>query len=196
MVDASRAVVELFLKRGTSDISVKALAAHAGISERTFYRYFPRKEDAIRPSIDEGIDRIVSLVRARSGTDALFEVLVDAYATVVFHAESRHDWQALGALLHETDSLRAVWLQVVTDSERVLSHVVAEWLSIAPDSARARMAGAAVVTAARVSLETLLEDPSSPEPGEVFAQNLGLLGSALFTPAAPSTPHAHPRRRK
>src|SRR5690348_8088241 len=78
MLEASQAVIALFLRKRTSDFSVKELAAHAGLSERTFYRYFPRKEDAIRPAVDASLARIVSDMRAVPRGKTLREAMVEA----------------------------------------------------------------------------------------------------------------------
>lgn len=177
MLDASRAVVALFLRRRTSDFSVKELAAHAGLSERTFYRYFPRKEDAIRPHIDATLERLVSEVRAAPRTRPLSEALIAAHARA-FHEGSAKELEALLAVLDEVESLRAVWLQVVTDAEAVFAHVVAERLGIPPSSQQARLAGAVIITAGRLALEQA--GAGRRAPGDVFAECLALLGPHLF----------------
>ncbi len=179
MLEASRAVIGLFLRERTSDFSVKELAAHAGLSERTFYRYFPRKEDAIRPAVDASLARIVSDVRAAPRNKPLRDALVEAHGRHLAEG-SPMNWENLLPVLNETESLRAVWLQILTDAEVALAQVVAERLGISPDSQRARLAGAVLATAGRLALEQPFSAGRKRDPSEVLAECLELLGPTLF----------------
>jgi AcrR family transcriptional regulator len=179
MLEASRAVIGLFLRERTSDFTVRELAAHAGLSERTFYRYFPRKEDAIRPAVDAGLARIVSDMRAAPRGQSLPEALVEAHNRSLAEGGAMN-WENLLPVLNETESLRAVWLQILTDAEVALAHVVAERLGLAPDSQRARLAGAVLATAGRLALEQQFSAGRRRDPGEVLAEYLELLGPTLF----------------
>ncbi|HEX8537675.1 MAG TPA: TetR family transcriptional regulator [Cystobacter sp.] len=179
MLEASRAVIALFLRERTSDFSVKELAARAGLSERTFYRYFPRKEDAIRPAVDASLARIVSAVRTAPRGKSLGEALVEALRRNLAE-ESSMNWENFLSVLNETESFRAVWLQILTDAEVALAHVVAERLGLPPDSQRARVAGAVLATAGRLALEQPFSTGQQRDPGEVLAECLELLGPTLF----------------
>jgi AcrR family transcriptional regulator len=195
MLAASRAIIGLFLRARTSDFSVKELAAHAGLSERTFYRYFPRKEDAIRPAVDAALARIVSDVRAAPHGKPLSEALVEALSRPLAEERSMN-WENLLSVLNETESLRAAWLQILTDAEVALAEVVAERLGISPDSQRARLAGAVLATAGRLALEQPFSAGRRRDLGEVLAGYLGLLGPALFEePAGGRRPARRSRPR-
>ena len=180
-LEASRRVVALFLREQRSDFSVRELAEHAGLSERTFYRYFPRKEDAIRPYVDAWIEEIVAHIRSAPRARSLPAVLIEAHA-LGFDAARDHDWEVLLPVLAETESLRAVWLQAVTNAEAAFAQVVAERLGIAPSSQQAQLCGAVLVTAGRLALAS-----QDRLPGEVFADCLKLLGPSLFRSPPPSS---------
>ena len=174
MLEVSRAVVQLMIDRGSSDFSVKELAAHAGISERTFYRYFPRKEDAVRPFLMNGVARIAALVEARPKQESIQTSLREAISETwwVKHADRS---RAIFDLVHETDSLRSVWLQVVADSEAKLSEVIASRLGIDAHSRQARLAGVVVAAAVRMSNETFIDSEADETPAQAFAHHLRLL---------------------
>ena len=198
MLEASHAVIGLFLRERTSAFSVKELAAHAGLSERTFYRYFPRKEDAIRPAVDASLARIVSELRAAPRGMTLREALVEALGRSLSE-ETAMNWENLLSVLNETESLRAVWLQILTDAEVALAHVAAEWLGLSPDSQRARLAGAVLATAGRLALEQPFSAGRKRDANKVLAECLELLGPTLFEePASERGPvrRSPPRRSR
>ncbi|ATB36576.1 TetR family transcriptional regulator [Cystobacter fuscus] len=179
MLEASRAVIDLFLRERTSDFSVKELAAHAGLSERTFYRYFPRKEDAIRPVVDASLARIVSDMRAAPRDKPLRETMEEALSQSLAQ-ENTLNWENFLSVVNETESFRAVWLQILTDAEVALARVVAERLGLSPDSQRARLAGAVLATAGRLAMEQPFSAGRKRDASKVLAECLELLGPTLF----------------
>jgi AcrR family transcriptional regulator len=186
-LDVSRAVVSLFLRAKTSDFSVEELAKHVGISPRTFYRYFPRKEDAIRPRLDDDIQRLAASIKARPRRESLREALAASYAAFWTPGELA-EWKVLEAVLSETDLLRAVWLQIITDSERMITEVAVERLGLAVTSRRARLIGNVTVAAVRVAMTMVIADPRL-DAASVLRDNLRELGPAFFAPAKrPSAP--------
>lgn len=178
-LEASRAVVGLYLREGTADLSVKLLAEHAGLSERTFYRTFPTKEDTIRPYVEAGLHHVVAQVRAAPPDRPLREVLISAHADLL-DAASAQGGAVFLELLRQNEPLRAVWLMVITDAEGAFAEVIAERLGVPAGSTQARLAGAAVVTAGRLALEP---QTTGARPSEVFERCLDLLGPALFGPS-------------
>src|SRR6201999_381626 len=113
---ASRAFIELFIDSGHTNFTVADLAEHAGISERSFYRYFPRKEDAVRPFLVGGFERISALVAARPPAEPVRTALVAAWAQSWVAADTDRS-RRLYRLLFDDDGLRATWFKVITESE-------------------------------------------------------------------------------
>lgn len=56
--DVSDAAIELFERQGVAATTVDEIARTAGIAQRTFFRYYPTKEDAAFPD-DEGFATVV-----------------------------------------------------------------------------------------------------------------------------------------
>lgn len=178
VLDASRAVVALFVQTRGSDFSVKELAEHTGLSERTFYRYFPRKEDAIRPYLAAGLRHLVGEIRDAAPDIGLREVLVAAPA-VLLDAALDERMSAFFSVLSGTERLSAVWHSLNAEAEQAVAEAIAYRRGLARPDVRARLAGAAIVAAARVALAAA-DDPEAPEPRHVYTECLELLGPDLF----------------
>lgn len=176
-LEASRAVVALYLQTGSTDHPIAALAAHTGLSERTFYRVFPRKEDAVRPYIEAGLAHVVAAVREAPPDQPLRDALIDAHGGLL---DASAEGATLLRLLHSDARLRAMWGVVLTDAERAFAEVIALRLGRSPDSLPARLAGAAVVAAGRLALQR--PEAETRSPSQTFAAALDLLGPVLFAP--------------
>jgi AcrR family transcriptional regulator len=104
-----KAAMELFQERGYASTTVEEIAAHAGLTERTFFRYFADKREVLfsgSKALEKGIvDRIESAPKDASPLDAVAAAFEAAgaeiqdrrdlrfvrarYALVTRHAEIR-----------------------------------------------------------------------------------------------------------
>jgi len=69
----ARAALVLSAERGYENTTVAEIAAAAGVTERTFYRYFTDKADALFPDNTQLLSRLATVVRdgVRDGKGAL-----------------------------------------------------------------------------------------------------------------------------
>ncbi len=67
--------VELFITKGYAATSVDDVAQHAGVSRRTFFRYFATKEDALLRPILADIANFASVLEKRPVTESVAESL-------------------------------------------------------------------------------------------------------------------------
>lgn len=169
--DIAAAAAALFAEQSVAGVTAEQIAARAGVSVRTFYRYFARKEDAITPILSVGAQRWQEAF-AQVGELSLRERI-----PAVIHAQLAEDGSGerssdgleldtmLGVLrgLDDDTAMRDVWLRVNDDSERRLRAIlrgrgIAVW-----DAALL----AAVATASiRVGLEQWAADPDGARPAE------------------------------
>ena len=71
--------IEMFATQGYDEVTIEALAAAAGISRRTFFRYFSSKADALMADFDEDVERLRSVL---AGSDPDLP-LMDAIRTAI-----------------------------------------------------------------------------------------------------------------
>ncbi len=80
--DLVAAAVRLFRTRGYEETTVDDIAAAAGVGRRTFFRYFPSKEDAISPDHEVALARIDEVLAAAHPTEPTASLVVRAGETV------------------------------------------------------------------------------------------------------------------
>lgn len=140
------AAMELLNGRRFADVSIEAIAARAGIGRRTFFRYFPTKEDVLldRRRIDR--EYAVKAMRARSsGEDDVSLVMrvlaeIQRRAFAVFRPEHQTE---LHRLTHTQPELAArSWLLMEEVREMVVSGLVG------PHSPRSEVLRARALTGA------------------------------------------------
>ncbi len=77
-----QATLELFQERGYEATTTAEIAARAGVTERTFFRHFPDKREALFDGEETFRDALAAAVAAAPGNMATMEVLLSAFASV------------------------------------------------------------------------------------------------------------------
>lgn len=177
--DIAAAAAVLFAEQSVAGVTAEQIAARAGVSVRTFYRYFARKEDAIAPILSVGAQRWQEAF-AQVGEGALREQIPAVIEAQLAEGQSGEGQSGeeqsgagvadgleldtmLGVLrgLEDDTAMRDVWLRVNDDSERRLRAILRERGIAVWDAALL----AAVATASiRVGLEQWAADPDGPRP--------------------------------
>jgi AcrR family transcriptional regulator len=179
---ASHASVARFLERGTTAVTVAELASAAGISERTFYRYFPRKEESVRPLLHEATALLVRTFADRPRTESLTASLVAGFDATAA-GPYRERTERLVPLLASSEVLRAVWGQCLRDGVRALSGALATRLGEEPTSRRVVVLATVVTGLAEEALQCMAE--TGDDPVAVFAESLALIARDDFTAPKP-----------
>lgn len=165
-MEIAQAAAALFAAHGTENVTAEAIAAEAGVSPRTFYRYFRTKEDAVAPVLEVGADTWQQVV-ARSPRGDVSAGIARAIAEVLTPAAGDAEVTGLGQtreLLNAMPgdpALRAVWLSVNDDSEWRLGRIIADLLDIPPHDLAARLLAAAATAAIRIGLEGWAASPTA-----------------------------------
>lgn len=156
-LEIARAAASLIAERGATVVTAEAIAAAAGISLRTFYRYFRTKEEAITPLLASGAAEWIGLLASASEANPL-----DAFRRVIHEAltprtpAAQETLEVTGAVLRvaeDSPSLRAAWLRVNDDSEAQLRILLEQMHGPNVDPLRVRVLAAAATAAIKVGLE-------------------------------------------
>lgn len=89
----------MFVERGYEATTVEDIAAAAGLSKRSFFRYFPAKEDVLFGDVEDVAGQIAEQVRARPGGE-------DAWACL--HAVLREWEPRIHTAQRDLDALRLI----------------------------------------------------------------------------------------
>jgi AcrR family transcriptional regulator len=150
----SNIATALFLQRGFDAVTVAEVAEAAGVSQKTVFNYFPRKEDLYLDRLPELTGLVTQAVRGRSeGTPVLAAVrgvVLDLLASG--HPLSAYPGQghpAFYRVIVDSPALQARAREFVQELEELLVTLFAEAEGIGPDTLRARFAAAATVAAYR-----------------------------------------------
>ncbi|MEV6709228.1 TetR/AcrR family transcriptional regulator [Micromonospora wenchangensis] len=158
LVDAA---VDLFGRQGYEATTIAEIAAAADIGTRTFFSYFPSKEDLLFPEADRRVRVAVDAIAGRSPDEEPAEVLLRALRQA--NDESGDMTGPLAALrirlTMEVPAVRGRALQLQWESQREIArHLAAAYPDRLDEVSAAALVGA-FVGAATAALTTLLEDP-------------------------------------
>jgi AcrR family transcriptional regulator len=150
-LEVAREAVRLFTSKGVAGTTAEEIAAAAGISVRTLWRYFPSKESCVWPLLAAGIQNLARSLRAWPPSRDVAELLDGGS-----DADAAADLPAMLALIRLTrteSGLRAVWLRSHDDAEPLLVAALARRAGLDEDDLRVRVRAAMINGALRVAVE-------------------------------------------
>jgi AcrR family transcriptional regulator len=159
------AAIRLFRDRGYEETTVDDIAAAAGVGRRTFFRYFPSKEDAISPDHEVGLARVAEVFDSAHPAEPTAALVVRAGETVFdLYADDPQLSVQRFRLTHEVSALRDRESARVDHYRRLFTRRLRERFAGEPDGdLRAAVTGAAVVAAHNLALRGWLAGGGRPE---------------------------------
>lgn len=147
--------VRLFLEQGFEKTTVDQIAAEAGLSRASFFRYFGSKEDVVFGHLGELGQRVADALAARPADEPAWQALRRAFDLLITQRLAYPDeGLALSRMLHDTPSLQARQLGKQLGWQDLLAPEVARRLGV-PD------------------------EPYDPRPRALVAAALGCLNVAV-----------------
>jgi AcrR family transcriptional regulator len=148
--EVMRCAWELFAEQGYEATTVDQVAEAAGMSRRTFFRYFAGKDELLLERILAAGDRIAEALRARPADEAAWPALRAAFDEVAVPQEAAADRaRQLQLMLRDEHAVRAAVLERRRRWLELLAPLVAERLprrrsTRGPDTRALAVAGSAL----------------------------------------------------
>jgi AcrR family transcriptional regulator len=156
------AAFRLFDERGYQATTVADIAEAADVAPRTFFAYFPSKEDVLFADFDETFDDLRSRLRGRPGDETTFEALRAWILDLIPQLEADEERELLRhRLCAEHESIAGHQRHLMGRFESLIEESVAADLGDEPGDLRPRMIAAAAI-AALMAMGP--EDEAAPEP--------------------------------
>ncbi|MFE7935333.1 TetR family transcriptional regulator [Streptomyces sp. NPDC057456] len=188
------AAFRLFLERGYEQTTVDDIVALAGVGRRSFFRYFPSKEDVVFPDHERCLADMTAFLAASGKEHEPVRRVCDAARLVLLmYAENPSFSVQRYRLTKQVPGLRAYELSVVWRYERALAEYLRGRFTGRPDGTlHADVIAAAVVAAHNNALRSWLRSDGRGDASATVEHALGYVQSAFGAPPTAPAPAARP----
>ena len=178
--EIAEAAGQLFLERGYAASTVQDIANAADVSPRTFFRYFPCKEDVITAIASSSMDDVLGHLAGHDASESLVSVLKATFSAVLGPAIDDPDGaRAFQCMLRDIPALRGRWLEEQRRNRDRLAEELRPWFDERSSAVARHLAAGAALLAIDEVMTMWADDPSLRDP-------LGLLNEAFQILDGPS----------
>jgi AcrR family transcriptional regulator len=171
------AAMRLFAERGYEATTVADIAAAADVAPRTFFAYFPTKDDVVFAAYDETLARFDALLAGRGPRETAIDALRAWIAALAAEPPiSAAEERLISTLIEEYPPLARRRLGLLDRLEGTLAAEIARDIGPDADPLQARMVAAAA-TAVLSAMDQTVSDPG--RAGLDDAQALAVLERAF-----------------
>jgi mycofactocin system transcriptional regulator len=158
-----QAALDLFTAQGFEAVTIDEVADAAGISRRTFFRYFSTKADAVWGDFGGHVVRLEGMLAATAGRQPVLASICAAYVEVNDYAPADLPMLRQRMRLILTEPALLAHSQVrYGDVDRVVAAHVARRTGVAPDALLPRLVATSTRAAATTAFELWLTDGRIP----------------------------------
>jgi AcrR family transcriptional regulator len=186
--EIARKAMALFAERGFADVTVEEIAQAAEISPRTFFRYFPGKEDVLLLDQRRIHQRLIDAFADRPDDEPPITALRNAYLlTSDVPPHRRKAVLQHGRVLREVPSIRARSLgEDVVGNERIIA-MVADRMGVDPaHDVRPAIAAVAMAGAAATAYDHWVRTGGRGNLADAVRSALSMVETGLAALDAPS----------
>jgi len=153
------AALRLFADRGYDSVTVDEIAEAVEVSPRTFFRYFPSKEDVLFADEPELVAALREAIVGRPAHEPVLEAILNALIELAEVFSDDPERMLLHArIITGTPALRSRGLEQQAKMEAALAGVIAERLGLDIEREMApKLVAAGTVAALRVALDHWIE---------------------------------------
>ncbi|MEH0551953.1 TetR family transcriptional regulator [Streptomyces sp. B21-101] len=183
------AAFRLFLERGYEQTTVDDIVALAGVGRRSFFRYFPSKEDVVFPDHERCLADMTAFLAASGERHEPVRRVCDAARLVLLmYAENPSFSVQRYRLTKQVPGLRAYELSVVWRYERALAEYLrGRFTGRTHGTLHADVIAAAVVAAHNNALRSWLRSDGLGDATATVDHALGFVQSAFGASPAPAS---------
>lgn len=172
---------DLFLAQGYDSTTVDQIAAAAGMSKRTFFRYFPSKDDLVIGKYDLFADRMAEALDARPADEPVWESLRRVFDITLDYVQDEYQRarnDAMEEIVRSTPQLYARYLEKMQRVQDLLIGRVAARLT-SHDHAATDPRPSAIVGAAFACMQAARQAWLASDRSEAFGSYLDSAMSPL-----------------
>ncbi|MEV7992025.1 TetR family transcriptional regulator [Streptomyces sp. NPDC086077] len=175
------AAFQLFLERGYEQTTVDDIVALAGVGRRSFFRYFPSKEDVVFPDHERCLADMTAFLSSGGEDDEPVGRVCDAARLVLrMYAENPDFSVQRHRLTRQVPGLRAYELSVVWRYERALAgYLRGRFAGLRDGTLKADVIAAAVVAAHNNGLRSWLRSDGRGDAAAAVDHALGMVQGAF-----------------
>jgi TetR/AcrR family transcriptional regulator, regulator of mycofactocin system len=183
---------DLFGRQGFEQTTIDDIAGAAGIGRRTFFRYFPSKNDVVWGDFDQELERMRLHLKAFPPQIPVMDAIRVAVVDFNTFAPQQLPWHRRRMqLILRTPALQAhstlryaAWRQVITE-------FAADRIGQRPDALAPRTIGYVALGVAIAAYEQWLQTEEA-DLGELLDAAMRQLDAAFGNRMAPARPHRQP----
>jgi AcrR family transcriptional regulator len=189
--ELAEAAAQLFIDQGYASTTVKDIVEAADVSPRTFFRYFPAKEDVVTAiastTMDDAIDHLAGHQTDEPLRSVLREMLAAALAPVDDDPAAARAFQRM---LQETPALRGRWLEEQRRSRDRLADALRPWFGADASPLAPHLAAGAALLVLEEVMAQWADDLLLPSPLLLLDQAVEILGGPeLYAATALTSRH-------
>ena len=165
------AALRLFEERGFDQTTIADIAEAADIAPRTFFGYFPSKEDVVFANFPTLFDALAARLRDRPEEETAIDALRAWIGGLVEEMDPTDERERCRKqLIGDSEALAAHNRALMGRMEELLSENIARDLGDRPDDVRPRMIASAVIGAlGALDVKGVEESESAPTKAEALA---------------------------
>ncbi len=167
--------MQLYVERGFEQATVAEIAQRAGLTARTFFRYFADKREVLFAGSAELQDRLVAALEAAPASASPMTAVAAALDTAAALLGQRHDYsRQRQSVIDAHAELRERELIKMASLSAALADGLRRRGVVEPDASLAAEAGIVVL---RVAFERWVREPDAGNLAQIMRQSLTRLSS-------------------
>lgn len=179
----AEAAAQLFYRHGYDATTVDDIVTAVDVSPRTFFRYFPTKEDLVVALGQTSMGSFLDALAERPASETLLTSVQRAIEnSFALSWQDTTRVRSFLTLLHDTPVLRARWLEESHHNRGLLAGVIAARTDGDPSGTRNLLIAGAIILAMDTALQVWFDQDEEDEIAPFVYRSLAELTTALLTP--------------